>query len=47
MCVCFNPLVPDAHYRERQDKLFSLQIQQLQVDLKLYCGFLDSKMYVV
>ena len=35
-----NPLVPDAHYSERQDKPFSLQIQQLEVDLKLNCGFL-------
>ena len=35
-----NPLVPDAHYSERQDKPFSLQIQQLEVDLKLICGFL-------
>ena len=30
----FNPLVPDAHYSERQGKPFSLQIQQLEVDLK-------------
>ena len=30
-----NPLFPDAHYSERQDKPFSLQIQQLEVDLKL------------
>ena len=29
-----NPLVPDAHYSERQDKPLSLQIQQLEVDLK-------------
>ena len=29
-----NPLVPDAYYIERQDKPFSLQIQQLEVDLK-------------
>ena len=35
-----NPLVPDAHYSERQDKPFSLQIQRLEVDLKLNCGFL-------
>ena len=35
-----NPLVPDAHYSERQDKPFSLQIQQLEVDLKWNCGFL-------
>ena len=35
-----NPLVPDAHYSERQDKPFSLQIKQLEVDLKLNCGFL-------
>ena len=35
-----NPLVPDAHYSERQDKPFSLQIQQLEVNLKLNCGFL-------
>ena len=34
-----NPLVPDAHYIERQDKKFSLQIQRLDVDLKLNCGF--------
>ena len=38
--VLFNPLVPDAHYSERQDKPFSLQIQWLEVDLKLNCGFL-------
>ena len=36
----FNPLVPDAHYSERQDKPVSLQIQQLEVDLKWNCGFL-------
>ena len=30
----FNPLVPDAHYSERPDKPFSLQIQQLEVYLK-------------
>ena len=35
-----NPLVPDAHYSERQDKPFSLQIQWLEVDLKLNRGFL-------
>ena len=35
-----NPLLPDAHYSERQDKPFSLQIQRLEVDLKLNCGFL-------
>ena len=35
-----NPLIPDAHYSERQDKLFSLQIQGLEVDLKLNRGFL-------
>ena len=29
---CLNPLVTDAHYSERQDKPFSLQIQQLEVD---------------
>ena len=29
-----KPLVPDAHYGERQDKPFSLQIQQLEVNLK-------------
>ena len=29
-----NPLVPDVHYSERQDKPFSLQIQQLEVDFK-------------
>ena len=34
-----NPLVPDAHYSEHQDKPFSLQIQRLEVDLKLNCGF--------
>ena len=34
-----NPLVPDAHYNERQNNQFSLQIQQLEVDLKLNCGF--------
>ena len=38
--LALNPLVPDAHYSERQDKPFSLQIQQLEVDLKLNCGFL-------
>ena len=36
----FNPLVPDDHYSERQDKPLSLQIQRLEVDLKLHCGFL-------
>ena len=35
-----NLLVPNAHYSERQDKPFSLQIQLLEVDLKLNCGFL-------
>ena len=30
----FNLLVPEAHYSDRQDKTFSLQIQQLEVDLK-------------
>ena len=35
-----NPLVPDAHYCERQAKPFSLQIKLLEVDLKLNCGFL-------
>ena len=34
-----NPLVPDAHYSERQDKPYSLQIQRLEVDLKLNCEF--------
>ena len=33
-------LVPDAHYSERRDKPVSLQIQQLEVDLKLNWGFL-------
>ena len=33
------PLVPDAHYGERHDKPFSLQIQRLEVDLKLNCRF--------
>ena len=36
----FSPLVPDAHYSERQDNPFSLRIQQLEVGLKLNCGFL-------
>ena len=35
-----NPLVPDAHYSERQDRPFSLPIQRLEVDSKLNCGFL-------
>ena len=35
-----NPLVPDAHYSERRDEPFSLQIQRLEVDLKLNCGLL-------
>ena len=35
-----NPIVSDAQYSERQDKPFSLQIQQLKVDLKLNKGFL-------
>ena len=35
-----NPLDPDAHYSERQDKPFSLQIQQLEVHLKLIRRFL-------
>ena len=30
----FNPLVPKGHNSERQDDPFSLQIQQLEVDLK-------------
>ena len=34
-----NPLVPDAHYSEHQDKPFSLQTQKLEVDLKFNCGF--------
>ena len=38
--ISFNPSVPDAHYSERQDKPFSLQIQQLEFNLKLSCGFL-------
>ena len=38
--IGINPLVPDAHYSERQDEPFSLQIQRLKVDLKLNCGFL-------
>ena len=38
--LAVNPLVPDAHYSERKDKLFPLQIKQLEVDLKLNCGFL-------
>ena len=33
-----KPLVPDAHYSERQDKQFSLPIQWFDVDLN--CGFL-------
>ena len=37
---CFNPLVPDAHDSERQEKPLSLQIQRLEVDLKLNCRFL-------
>ena len=32
--IWFNPLV-----HERPDKPFSLQIQRLDVDLKLNCGF--------
>ena len=35
-----NPLVSDAHYSERQDETFSLQIQLLEVDLMFNCGFL-------
>ena len=39
--TCYiNPLVPDAHYSEHQDKPFSLQIQRLEVVSKLNCGFL-------
>ena len=38
--IYVNPLVPDAHYSERQDNPFSLQIQQLDVDLKWNCVFL-------
>ena len=34
-----NPLFPDAHHSERQDKPFSLHIQQLEEDLELNCGF--------
>ena len=33
--IGINPLVPDAHYSERQDKPFSLQIQRLEVDFKV------------
>ena len=33
--IFINPLVPDAHYSERQDQPFSLQIQRLEVNLKL------------
>ena len=32
-----NPLVPDAHCSERQDKPLSLQLERLEVDLKLNC----------
>ena len=35
ICLFFNPLVPDAHYSEHQDKPFSLQIQQLEVKFKV------------
>ena len=35
MKLSINPLVPDAHYSERQDKPFSLQIPQLEVDFKV------------
>ena len=35
-----NPSVPDAHYSERQDKPFSLQVQRWVFDLRLNCGFL-------
>ena len=38
--AAINPLIPDAHYSERKEKPFSLQIQRLEVDLKLNCGFL-------
>ena len=38
--MTFNPLVPDTHYNRRQDNPFSLQIQRLEVDLKLNRGFL-------
>ena len=38
-----NPLVPDAHYSERQDKSFSLQIQLLEslfkVELRIFIFF--------
>ena len=37
--MVITPLVPDAHYSERQDKPSSLQIQRLEVDLKLNWGF--------
>ena len=40
LCYVFNPLVPDAHYSERQDKPFSLQIEQLEADWKLNRRFL-------
>ena len=33
--LSIKPLVPDAHYNERQDKPFSLQIERLEADLKL------------
>ena len=32
--IVLNPLVPDAHYSERQDKPFCLQIQRLEVKLR-------------
>ena len=35
--IIINPLVPDDHFSEPQDKPFSLQIQRLEVDIKLNC----------
>ena len=33
-----NPSVPDAQYSERQGNPFSLQIQRLEINLKLQMG---------
>ena len=38
--INIHPLVPGTHYSECQDEPFSLQVQRLEIDLKLSCGFI-------
>ena len=35
-----NPLVPEAHYSEHQDKQVSVKIKLIKATLQLNCGFL-------